>query len=272
MRKLSKRLQRLTLFVCATALLLSLGFVYSRNSLFRLSDITVECDDVEVGDWVKRRLVGQLGVSLFSVPLAAMERELMQLQRIDRVTLYRRWPSSVLIRVEVRRPVAVSFHNGRLWAVDNRGVLIHEVVQPLDRPLLSGFESMADDKLKAQRLEDLPGKVFAWLDSLEQRDNQVLDRSDFDEFAFDRVRGLIAKSFEKKMVVELGSDSFSKAWRSAEKSVNFLRSQGINASHLDATYANRVVVKTRPRLQNSEYRLNLEELVRRKEPIPGAAR
>jgi hypothetical protein len=272
MSRNSKRLQRVSLFVAATTLILALGFVYSRHSLFRLSDIVVECDDTEVADWVKRRLVGQLGTPLFSVPLAAMERELLELQRIERVTLFRRWPSSVLIRVDVRRPVAVSFHNGHLWAVDNRGVLIHEVIQPVDRPLLTGFESSTDHQLGAQKLEDLPGKVFSWLDSLERRDSQQLDPADFNEFVFDRERGLIAKSFEKSLAIELGSSDFSKSWRSAEKSVNYLRSQGISATHLDATYANRVVVKTRPRLQNSEYRLNLEELVRRKEPIPGAAR
>ena len=73
--------------------------------------------------------------------------------------------------------------------------------------------------------------------------------------------------------IVLGFDHFDEAWERVKRVWSEIKDRKMNVEFLDATYQNRVVARTRRELQNSEYRINLDELVRRGEvQTPPAAR
>ena len=237
------------------------GWLSTRNSLFRLSDIEVRTDDASLSREVRNSLLGELGRNLFALSLTDIEAEVLAIRKVDRVSIHRRWPSRIVISVVPKLPVAMMFLHNQLWGVDRLGRKIEVISTPMALPLFKGV----------QNPETLP-LVFEWLHRLQAQEPLELDSTRFNEIVWDTERGLVLKSFDLELDVELGSQDFDTAWRRAEAAYAYLKSKGQKPSRLDATYRARVIASGSNSLQNSQIGLNLEQLVRRKDAQPAAAR
>lgn len=232
------------------------GWLYSRQSLFRLSEIRVQAEDTELAAQAQKKLMDRLGKSLFVISFSGIEEDLAKIPAIRKVNIRRRWPSTLVISLEIKDPVAMTFYEGKLWGLDSQGNLIDVLHRPRSLPLIK-FQSKDFETRK---------EVFSWLDRQRHRESSgALDFSRIDELMWTPDRGLIVKSFESEIEVELGFRGFDAAWERAEQAVVALRSRDIRANYLDATYRHRVVAS---RLQNFQNGLNLKGLVHRAGAAP----
>jgi cell division septal protein FtsQ len=229
------------------------GWLYSRNSLFRLAEVQVESERADLDAEIRRRLAGILGRSLFTLSLRQLESELAALPAVESVSLHRRWPSTLLIRVREREAVGMAFRNGKLWTYDASGEPIEALRRPLATPLVRGV---------------VPGTpqakdIYAWLARARKSEPGLVDLNEMDEAEWVNDRGLIVRFLARNLEVEMGFAGFDEAWRRFERALAAVRERQIEATYFDATYRHRVVVRGRSVLQNPSHSLDLKGLVRR---------
>ncbi|MBS1982997.1 MAG: FtsQ-type POTRA domain-containing protein [Bdellovibrionales bacterium] len=237
----------------ALVVALAVGWASTRNLLFRLSDVTVRTEDPELRTTIQRKLMPYLGKSLFGLSLADIEVSLRTLPTVKSLSLMRRWPSELVIAVETKRPVAISFRGRKLWTLSSDGTFIDVLTRPLALPLL---KSLPQDPATIAEL-------FQWLNDVRGVDTRSLDFGAVDEVIWTSERGLTLRSYAADLEIELGFHDFAAAWSRADRALSVLHARGVAANHLDATYRHRVVVRGRPPLRNFQNGLNSKELVRR---------
>jgi cell division protein FtsQ len=105
------------------------------NPEYRLAKIDITTDGTLQRDRVLEAAELQEGVNIFSVNLAKIHERLQQLPQVDQVTVVRKLPSEISIRVVERRPIgwitadkeiSGPFTNDGMFLVDARGVLMKE--------------------------------------------------------------------------------------------------------------------------------------------------
>lgn len=233
------------------------GWLYSRNSLFILSNLVVRTESPDVQRALQARLIALLGRRLTTLSLTQVESMVQDNPRIKKASIRKRWPSTLEVYVEERQPVGVVFIDKKLWWIDETAVpfALATNVQPLI--LIENYASIVGTpELNA---------ICAWL--------QTLPTSSWiDEVEWRPERGLIARNVDLAMEVDLGFVEFDRAWRRANYALNFLRQKNLAVTNLDASYPHRVVVRAQGGLRNFENGLNLKELVRRTGKNPAAAR
>lgn len=229
------------------------GWAFTRGSLFRVSHIEVLSDDEALAKALNARFVGLYGQGLFAVSLTSLEQDVRAFPRIKAVSLRRRWPSTLLIRPELRNVVALEFQNGRLWTVDDEGSAVEALASPVSAPLLKGF----GDDLSARR------SACAWLASLSSYEGTHLEPSQIDEIEWKRDRGLVVHFSELALEVELGFEDYMNAFSRADLALGVLQSKKYQANFLDASSVRRVVARGAPSLQNSDSSLTFREKMRR---------
>ncbi|HTA76816.1 MAG TPA: FtsQ-type POTRA domain-containing protein [bacterium] len=86
-----------------------------------------------------------LGSSMFKVDLEDLNQKLKKLSWVDRVFVERRLPSSILISIRERKPVAL-VDNGSIYGVDKEGRVLSpsESLLNQDLPLISGVRFSPD--------------------------------------------------------------------------------------------------------------------------------
>lgn len=228
------------------------GWVYSRNALFRLTEVAVDSPDADVSAIIRRRLMGILGRSLFTVSLSDLQRQIGVVPQVENVTLHRRWPSTLGVQVQIKRPVACLFIKGKLWTLDGEGHPIELLTKPTVLPLLKSLPSRTEERTE----------LFAWL--RDRADTSALEMDRIDTLAWTEDRGLVATLAEPEgLEIELGYREFARSWVRADRAWALLRRRPVKVELLDATYRHRVVARVRGNLQNPGTGLNLKELVRR---------
>ncbi len=105
------------------------------------------------------------GLPLLRLDTDAVTERLRALPQIESVTVARSWPSTVLIEVIERAPVAVVDSEGAQWLIDRHGVLFAQVTEPpAGVPPLEVERAAADDRATMAALEvigALPADVLA---------------------------------------------------------------------------------------------------------------
>lgn len=111
----------------------------------KLGKVIVEGAHYMTQDEVLKTADLTLGSSMFKVNLEDLDQKLSKLSWVDRVFVERRLPSSILISVRERKPVAL-LDNGVLYGVDKEGrVLSHsDALLNEDLPLISGVRFGAE--------------------------------------------------------------------------------------------------------------------------------
>ncbi len=232
------------------------GFLYSRNSIFMLSDIQVLNASDDLNQEVHRKLLTHLGKRLTHLSLSEIEASVQGVARVKTVLIHKKWPSSLQVLLEERRAVALAFNQRKLWRVDAEARWIDPLLQPEALPLIRNFRP-GDTAMTA---------LCQWLGA------GASARSEIESVEWKVDRGLVVQNESQNIVVELGFAHFAEAWQRFEATRAYLESKNIRPLFFDAAYDRRVVVRLSARLQNFDNELNLKELVRRAEPFPAAAR
>lgn len=244
-----------------TAVSLGAGFLYSRQAILRLSHLEIEVEDKNVKAKIERALVQSLGRNLASISFSQIEETLAAVPEVASVSMRRRWPSTLVVKVVVREPVALVFVNGALWRVDKQTKLMGQMEQPLALPLLKG--------VKIDGNQVTPKSLGPFL-------QEYLSREDrgrrLHEVQWSEDRGLTLIFHGEGVEADLGWDNFLTAWNQIDQVWPFLRGRDIDFYHLDASMSGRVIARLPKRLQNSESQLDLNELVQRREDPEGAVR
>ncbi len=105
----------------------SYSFATSTSPVFRLARL----DDVAVLDAVhaspeavRERFAGDIGATLFSIPLEARRTSVEEIPWVEAATVQRVLPHSLRVYVRERTPVAFLRQGASLWLVDCYGVLL----------------------------------------------------------------------------------------------------------------------------------------------------
>lgn len=253
------KLKRYRAFIGVTALAIFtaslVGFLSSRNSLFRLSEFQILQADKSLETQVNQQLLPYLGQRLTTLSLTDIERRLQEIPRVRRVSIRKKWPSSLQVVVEEKKAVALSFIRKKLWRLD-------EYAQPID--VLRAAQALP--LIKNYRRDDPDiARVCEWLAQ------QPLNLS-LESLEWRADRGLVVENWSQNFVAELGFDGFQDAWQRVEAARSYLASKNLPPKFLDASYGHRVVVRLNEKLQNFENELNLKELVQRADASEAAAR
>lgn len=241
--------------VVVTALLF--GWLYSRNSLFILSNIVVEADSEELKRSLEARLVSFLGRRLTSLSMKEVEEVLKKNPRVKKASFQKRWPSTLEVYIEKHQAVAAAFVEKRLWWLNEEGVAFTPAEEALPLVLLRSYEGSPPTVPWAA--------VCAWL-------RKSGSPSWIDELEWKNGRGLVARNLESSVEVDLGFTAFEEAWKRADFALRYFKKRAAPIASLDATYQHRVVVRMQGGLRNFDFGLNLKELVRRRGESPAAAR
>jgi hypothetical protein len=253
-------LRALVLMGLMTALVAgAAGWLYSRQSIFRLAEIEVEAESAQLRDRIRDRLLGELGQSLFSLSLSQVEKMALEFPGVESVRVRRRWPNALEIVVSEKRALALEFSREGLQTLDADGRLIAKLERARGLPVLRGFPLVSPEKMEALR----------WLATLqiETDERGALGFHHIDELQWDRDIGLRVFCSVIGLEIELGYEKFAQAWERANRGYRVFREEGRVPAFLDASYPSSVIAKelgkTRGELQNSQSDLNLEELERR---------
>lgn len=234
--------------LCAAA-----GWLYSRQSVFRLSEITVESGDAALRTEIRNRLLSHLGSGLFALSLRDLEREISVVPSVSGATIYRRWPAEIVIRPRLKRPVAMTFVGKELWTLDENGERIEVLRKPEN--LLLARRMPADAAVRSE--------IFSWIASSLSTEGLSLEAAQFDEIEWISDRGLVLRSLEPELEVELGFGNYAAAWSRLARAHGILTARGVRVLRLDASYPHRVVAEPVNNLRIFQNGLDLKRLGRR---------
>jgi cell division protein FtsQ len=115
------------------------------SSGLKLSKVMVEGAHYLTQDEVLKTADLTLGDGMFKVDLEDLNQKLKKLSWVDQVFVERRLPSSILISIRERKPVAL-LDNGNLYGVDKEGRILNpsDALLNQDLPLISGVSFSAD--------------------------------------------------------------------------------------------------------------------------------
>lgn len=238
-------------FKLAGLLLLAVAVVWSKNKTtallqdmagLRLERVTVDGNHYLSEDAVIKTAALPLGESMFKLDLSGALERVKAMDWVDRVFIERRLPSSIVISVKERKPVAL-LDNGTLYGVDREGRVLSPSPELLkeDLPLVSGLPLPAEaagNSANAQALKP----ALDFLAFLDQKDPALAQ--DVSEVHFSQPDSLkvtfidgIESVFEPPVTeTDLGRMAMV---------LSDLNGKGKRAASMDFRYRDMVVVKTR---------------------------
>ena len=237
-----------------------IGWVSSRDALFRLAEVQVSAPSQDLEHELQNRLVGFLGQSLFSVRLSEIENRCLQLPRVESVSIFRQWPDRLRVDVKTKQVVALRFHSGQLWLVGNDGSDIEPLTKPVVRPLMASSRSSPRGTFH---------ELYSFLASID--DHESLGPLSIRQVSVVRWaadRGYVFELSQLGLQIEMGFGSFDWAWKRANFAYGELVSRGIYPEWLDVSSRRRVIARAGAEeptnLQNFSNGLNSNKLGRRK--------
>jgi cell division septal protein FtsQ len=237
------------------------GWMYSREALFRLSDIQVETQDVDLVDQIQKKWIHLLGRPLFSISLEKLEGELKNQFRLEHIVIKRKWPSTLSIQLTEKDPVAIEFRSGRYWILDKDCEIISALQRPKGLPVLKIHGAGSRDvRLAAD-------SICSKIPEFRSYEGAHLSWDDIDEINFYIDRGWVLRAFEKDLELVLGHRNLLSAWQRATLAMDVLIAKNLKPKFLESSYSKRVVFRLDSvlgqKLQNLKDELNYKELVQR---------
>ncbi|HEX7251922.1 MAG TPA: FtsQ-type POTRA domain-containing protein [Thermoanaerobaculia bacterium] len=182
-------------FVAALVLLSAAGtFRFLRGSLFSLQRFEVIGNQRARTEEILQALARWRGSNLVTLNLAPAAAALQQLPWVERVTLAKRFPDGLTVRVTERIVAALFKEGGQLWWLDGRGQTIAPydpraekgdfVIIRGDRARLADAVGLLDDLRKRRpeyvaalsEIDALPEGDFGMMDSIFRRPVRVFRR------------------------------------------------------------------------------------------------
>jgi cell division protein FtsQ len=206
-------------------------FRFLRGSLFALERFDIGGNQRTRTEDVLQALSPWRGSNLVTLNLAPVAEHLRQLVWVERVTLSKRFPDGLSVRLTERDPVALWRHQGRLWWLDARGQPIAPYdarAQKSDCVVISGEPPTLSEAVGL--LEDLRRTLPAYFAALSEID--ALPDGDF---------GMMDSIFRRPVRVFRG-DAPEKI-DALLKGRGLIESRGWEARAIDLRFADRIVLE-----------------------------
>jgi cell division protein FtsQ len=131
------------------------GWVTYGTSFLGVRDIRVTGVDILSGSEVSQAARVKLGTPLARVDLSAVRQRVAGLVPVDRVTVHRDWPHTIVVDVTERTAVAVVPQGKKFVLVDRSGVAFHTIAsRPPGNPVVA-VKALPDAKAAVQVLAAL---------------------------------------------------------------------------------------------------------------------
>lgn len=211
-----KRLsQQALLWLLLPAAIFSLGWLaftlLHRSDIFRMSEVTVQGNQVTTQQQILKTTGLQRGVNLLTLDISAIEALVLKEPWVDRVWVKRQWPSTVEIIIREYKPFALINleRNGarQLYYMNDRGVVFapSEIERDLDYPVVNGT-GLADDLQEKRFRENTLGAMALDFLKLTARGNQILPTQAVSEINADPESGLIVFLVDHPFPIHMGKD------------------------------------------------------------------
>lgn len=118
----------------------------SENPRFEIQQLVVECNGKLTEDFIREMSQLHEGQNLFARSIQEVEANLLEVSRIESVYIERDLPSTLILRVKERHPVARLMGNSNLrypFLVDRFGVVLPYQRSLSELPLIRGFTEEA---------------------------------------------------------------------------------------------------------------------------------
>lgn len=222
------------------------------SDVFRLTDIKVIGNSkVETSRIVMKGGLEQ-GKSLLAMDVGHAEREISSLPWIDRVTVVKKWPSAVEVKIREQQPLAlvnVDTGNGNeLFYLNTKGKLVVplEAGEDFDFPVITGAEKSSFAESGGIADGDQVEPAFRLL-KLAARGNAILPIQAISEVHIDGERGVIVYLVDQPFPIYFGRDKmYTKYYRLVkilERLYRKKRMEGITAIRMDYTESKVLVAR-----------------------------
>jgi len=228
--------------IAAAVSLYGAGVYITGDPRFDIAAIEVDGNEKVSKDEILRAAGMDQAKNIFSYNVGAAGREIEGLPWIQKVTIERRLPDTLRIRVIERQPVAL-IKLGRFYYFDGEGNIFAEADGSTgwDFPVISGIDKEGllegDEATFAEVTEGI-----ALLD-LMKRQGRYLSWSNISELVFDEDAGITIYPSGSMATACLGKRNLADRLVRAEAVLADLDAKGINAARLQADYDDRVYVK-----------------------------
>lgn len=194
---------------------------------FSLKTISVEGQKYSTNEQIGKKLQLKKAVPIFSISLSDLKDRLEQLPWVKHVTVKRELPSSILISIVERSPIALGQKDRKLYIIDDEGVIINEkdLASHLSLPIIigEGAEIYANSLIKILKTdEELFKRISSIVRVSERRWNIILDND---------------------LEIKLPEENMEKAWK---KIIKLNKSKELflpDISSIDLRVANKIYVE-----------------------------
>ena len=230
--------------------LAALSFVVYRTVAFGLHDPRFLVSEAQLQvkglnhatrQQVTEKFAGDVGRSVFLVPLARRRTMVEEISWVEAVAVARDWPNNLRVRVRERTPVAFLRMASGLVLVDAAGVILE---QP-DRatytfPVLTGFSEQDSLELRHERV----GLYLALIEDLDSDDgHHSLDISEVDLSDPEDARVTVADpDGSNTVLLHLGNSDFLARYRTYLAHIRQWRQQFKKIHSVDLRYERQIVV------------------------------
>ncbi len=242
---LARKGVRIVFMVSGVAVSLAALFVgweqLTASSYLRISDIRVE-GNRQVGEKELLGLTAARGANIITFDVEDAGRRIETLPWVREVSIARKLPRSVSIKVRERKPMAM-INLGELYYIDDEGVIfaLADGNTGLNYPVLSGLDRRKLLQGDRESFELLEGGLEL-LRILKARTG-LLAWDDISEVFLHSERGITLYTSARGIPVHLGKGGFEEKLYRSERVIYDLKRKGIKARRLEADYDGRVLVK-----------------------------
>lgn len=225
--------------------LLAVGFIggglylgFQQTSLTQISEIKFKGASEETVNRLQHLLTIKVGDPFWEIPIAKEAEILSQDPWVKKVDFNRQLPNILIINVVERKPLAVlGTKKGRFKFVDSSNKIIDRARpgQIGGYPILMGRNLIRDMEKREKALnlvKSLPSKG-------------VLSRLDVSEIYFKKNHGFQIVLGKTRSTINIGKNNLALHLDRSRRVAEYLKKHEINASHIDADYAKKVLVKVR---------------------------
>lgn len=198
------------------------GF-FLKSSFFKIVSVTVSANSIDIKQALESEGEHIQGQNLWELDLDAFSSRLLdKYKTIKTITFQRHWPSVLFLKAEERKGVAMVFADKELWTIDREGIPFAKIKGsglPLFWPVAPDHKTFLI--------------ILSWLEGAQPKIVNGL--------AWDTELGVVVYTDNKAKLI-LGRENFFENWRKAREALEFLRTRGIQAKRIDASYNKRAVV------------------------------
>lgn len=218
------------------AILIGLGNGIFNSGFFEFKKFEILGVEKELESRLAKKLESQIGKNLFEVNTDQVASTFMEDPWVDSVTIRKRFPDALSFQVEIKKPVAVLRKNDDFFLLDRRSQIISKANQlPESVPILMGREFIDKSDIRKLAIDIIQSLPSAG----------PLGRDSLSDVTFDSRSGFEFTLSSPRISIGLGHDNLPDKIHRARQVVRYLVQNKVAASHIDADFDKKVLVKVR---------------------------